>query len=316
MTVLAYERAAAHYERAVQALDLQGSADLSTRCALLLALGAARMAAGETAAARVQYERAATLAKQLRAGEQLAQAAFGLGVEFTAGIVDDLEIRLLEEALEVLGEADSTLRARVLARLAKGLHISPHRDRRARLSDQAVAMARRTGDPATLATVLYDRHMATWGPDNLQERLALSTEVVQLAQTSGDSVLALRGRGFLMANLLELGDMPALRRELAIYERTAQELRQLHFLWHVPMFQAGQEVLGGRFEEAERLAQDALAPRPARPRPSRAHLLRDRLDPTTMGSRAAAGTGGGDQGLRQPLPGKPRLAGDLDPPAL
>jgi class 3 adenylate cyclase/tetratricopeptide (TPR) repeat protein len=258
MTVLAYEEAAAHYERAVQALDLQGSTDQNRRCELLLALGAARMAAGEVAAARVQYERAAALAKQLRAGEQLAQAAFGLGVEFTAGIVDDLEVRLLEEALEVLGAADSTLRARVLARLAKGLQTSPQQDRRARLSDQAVAMARRTGDPATLATVLYERHLATWTPGNLEDRLALSTEVVHLAQTSGDRVLALRGRGFLMANLLELGDMPALRRELAIYERTAQELRQLHFLWHIPMFRAGQEVLHGRFDEAERLAQDAL----------------------------------------------------------
>jgi tetratricopeptide (TPR) repeat protein len=258
MAALAYEQAAGHYERALQALDLQDPNDHAERCELLLALGGARMAAGEVPAARVQFERAAALARQLGDGDRLARAAFGLGVEFTAGTVDDLEIRLLEEALGLLGETDSVLRARVLGRLAKGLQTSPRRDRRVRLSEDAVAMARRIGDPTTLAAVLYDRHLATWGPGNLKERLAMSTEVVQLAEASGDRVMALRGRGFLMANLLEVGDMVALRRELETYDRTAQELRQLHFLWHLPLFQAAQEVLHGRFDTAERLAREAL----------------------------------------------------------
>jgi class 3 adenylate cyclase/tetratricopeptide (TPR) repeat protein len=259
MEVLAYEQAAGHYERALRALDLQDPNDHAARCELLLALGGARMAAGEVTAARVQYERAAALARQMGDGDLLARAAFGLGVEFTAGIVDDLEIQLLEEALGLLGEADSVLRARVLGRLAKGLQTSPHRNRRVQLSEEAVAMARRIGDLTTLAAVLYDRHLATWGPGNLEERLAMSTEVVQLAEASGDSVMALRGRGFLMANLLELGDIVALQRELKIYDRTAQELRQLHCLWHIPLFQAAQEVLHGRFDKAEPLAWDALA---------------------------------------------------------
>jgi len=82
---------------------------------------------------------------------------------------------------------------------------------------------------------------------------------VQLAEASGDSLMALRGRGFLMANLLELGDMAALRRELDTYRRTTQELRQPHFVWHVPLFEAGQAVLSGRFDDAERLVQEALA---------------------------------------------------------
>jgi len=260
MEVLAYEEAAGHYERALRALDLQEPTDQAERCELLLALAAARMAAGEVADARAQYERAATLAKRTGDGEQLARAAFGLGVEFTAGTVDELEVRLLEEALAVLGETDSILRARVLGRLAKALQSSPDPDRRAGLSETAVAMARRIGDPVALAAVLYDRHMATWAPGNLLERRAISGEVVQLAGSSGDSLMALRGRGFLMANLLELGDMAALRRELDTYRRTAQELRQPHFLWHVPLFEAGQELLlAGRFDDAERLVQEALA---------------------------------------------------------
>ena len=52
----------------------------------------------------------------------------------------------------------------MLGRLAKALQSAPDPDRRSGLSGQAVAMARRIGDPVTLAAVLYDRHMATWAP--------------------------------------------------------------------------------------------------------------------------------------------------------
>jgi class 3 adenylate cyclase/tetratricopeptide (TPR) repeat protein len=259
MELLAYEEAAGHYERALQALGLQGQTDHAERCELLLALAAARMAAGETAAGRAEYERAAALAKRMGAGEQLARAAFGLGVEFTAGTVDELEVRLLEEALTVLGGADSLTRARVMGRLARALQSAPDPDRRARLAEAAVAMARRMDDRSTLAAVLYDHHLATWGPGNVQQRLEISGEVVRLAETSGDSVMALRGRGFLMANLLELGEMAGVRRELETYGRVAEELRQLHFLWHVPLFRVGQELLEGRFDQAERLAEEARA---------------------------------------------------------
>jgi tetratricopeptide (TPR) repeat protein len=114
-------------------------------------------------------------------------------------------------------------------------------------------------DRSTLAAVLYDHHLATWGPGNVQQRLEISGEVVRLAEACGDSVMALRGRGFLMANLLELGEVAGVRRELETYARVAEELRQLHFLWHVPLFRVGQELLEGRFDQAERLVEEARA---------------------------------------------------------
>jgi class 3 adenylate cyclase/tetratricopeptide (TPR) repeat protein len=259
MKVLAYEEAAGHYQRALAALDLQAGPDDAERCELVLVLAAARMAAGEPAEARRRYQEAAELAGRMGDGERLARAAFGLGVELTAGSVDELEVALLERALAVLGEADGTLRARVLGRLARALQSSPAPERRARLSQAAVAMARRLGDPATLAAVLYEGHLATWGPDNLQERLDVAAEVVQLAEAGGDRVMAVRGRGFLMADQLEQGDLAALAAGLEVYDRAARELDQLHFAWHVPLFRAGQALLAGRLEDAERLAGEALA---------------------------------------------------------
>jgi hypothetical protein len=55
------------------------------------------MAAGEPEEARAHYQRAAAASRRMGDGARLARAAFGLGREFTAGAVDELEVELLEE---------------------------------------------------------------------------------------------------------------------------------------------------------------------------------------------------------------------------
>ncbi len=51
---------------------------------------------------------------------------------------------------------------------------------------QAVQMARRIGDRPTLIYVLYTHHLATWSVDNLDERLQVATEIVELADDPSD----------------------------------------------------------------------------------------------------------------------------------
>ena len=259
LDMLAYEQAAGHFEGALQVLELTRPGDGYRRCELLLVLGEAQRAAGDLAAARASYEQAATVAKRIGAAELLARAALGLGVEFTVGVVDDVEIRLLEEALTALADADSQLRARVLARLAKALLWTRKEDRRAALSEQAVQVARRVGDPGTLAAVLHDRHMAIWGFANAEERLAITGEEIGLAERCGDRDLAVRARASRIANLLELGDVAALETEIARHDHETHRLRQLQYRWHIPLLRASQAAIAGRFAEAEQLAEEGLA---------------------------------------------------------
>jgi predicted ATPase len=145
LELLAWEEAAGLFERALAALELAERPDPQRRCELLLALGEARMAASEVPAARAAYQQAGQLAKRIGSPDALARAGLGLGLEFTSGIVDPVEVGLLEEALAALGEADSPLRARVLARLARALLFAPQAERR-------LALRRRSGWPGTLAT--------------------------------------------------------------------------------------------------------------------------------------------------------------------
>ena len=76
------------------------------------------MAANGVANALATYAQAAALARAMPNADLLAQAALGMGVEFTIGVVNEVEVSLLDESLVALQAPDSSLRARVLARLA------------------------------------------------------------------------------------------------------------------------------------------------------------------------------------------------------
>jgi tetratricopeptide (TPR) repeat protein len=253
LAMLAYDEAAAHFDRA---LALLPSTEEARRAELLIGLGRATRAAGRAEQSHAALERAAQLAVK---PELLATAALEFGIEFTAGIVDQAEVRLLEQALTVLPAGDQPLRARVLARLAKVLLFTPAITRRSELSETAAAMARRIGDPATLAAVLYDRHVAIWGGANVEERLSIANEVVELAERCRDTELSLRARALRLGNLLELGDVASLQVEIEAYDHLTTRLRQPHYLWHVPLLRATQAAFACRFDAAEQLAEEGLA---------------------------------------------------------
>jgi DNA-binding CsgD family transcriptional regulator len=256
--MLAYESAAGHFERALEMQEAAGTGDQTTHCRLLLAVAEARMASAETGAARDTYERAAALARLVNVPELLARAALGVGLASTMGVVDHLEIRLLETALDAVGEADSVLRSRLLARLAVALLDTASPERRRALSDQAAAMARRLDEPVALAAALLDRHLALFMYEPAAERLTVSGEVVRLANLTGDRRLEMRAHLLRAGSLLELGDMDAVGTELAICESITDELGMGERSWQLPMVRSGLAALTGRLEEAERLAERGL----------------------------------------------------------
>jgi tetratricopeptide (TPR) repeat protein len=262
MSLVAYEEASDHFERALQAYGLQEHADAPSRCDLLLALGTAQSRAGHARQARETFLRAAALARRLDSAEQLARAAIGYGAGmggFEFGLVDDTLIGLLQEARAALGDADAPLLARVLGRMATELYYSDRSEERARLSEDAVAMARRLGDRATVASTLSARFLTLWGPENSMQRLQIASDVVALGEEARDRELVLRGHVWRIVSLMELGDWVGADIELAIHARLADELRDPLHLWYVPLYQANRAMLEGRMADAERLAGEAFA---------------------------------------------------------
>jgi DNA-binding SARP family transcriptional activator len=154
------------YERALEVLADTGHDDDELRCDLLLGLGRARRLAGGDY--RPVVEEAVALARTLGDGERMASALLtrDKGWQTTSFAVNRPLVDQLEECLGLLSEADSPTRALVLGTLGLELHYSGELDRVGDLLDAAVDMARRVGDPATLAEVLVIRRAGTQGwPD-------------------------------------------------------------------------------------------------------------------------------------------------------
>jgi len=255
--LLAYEEAARLYELALTVSD-----DDVERCNLFLALGEALARAGDTPASKHAFRRAFELADTERLPEKLAQAAFGYGGRILWEVSrDDREsLPLLEHALAALGEGDSPLRVRLLARLAAG----PLRDssfpaeKKAALSEEAVAMARRIGDPTTLVYALYGYLLSHIGPDTRPDALQVAEECTTLAMEVDDKERAVEGHEHLYQFLLERGDIGAARPHLEMVVKLADELRQPPHLWISAVNQATLALLQGRFDEADKLIHEAL----------------------------------------------------------
>ena len=92
-------------------------------------------------------------------------------------------IDLVEEALAGCGDEPSAARAELLARASPWRSTSIRRERAARAERARPSRWRaRVGDPAMLAYALAARHFAAWEPERLDERLALATELIEVAE--------------------------------------------------------------------------------------------------------------------------------------
>jgi DNA-binding SARP family transcriptional activator len=253
---LAYEEAVRLYRTALALTD-----DPVTRCELLIAIGDAQARAGDTPAAKRAFHEAAELAEARGLPEHLARAALGYGgrILWDVSRDDDQLAPLLERALVALGDEDSTLRVRLLARLAGG----PLRDtryppdRKAELSREALEAARRMGDHGTLAYALDGYIAANHSPVHTVEQVAIATELVELAIETGDLERAVEGYEHRLGGLIELGEMERAKADLAAMDERARELRQPSQVWFVAALGAHLALLEGRFGEAEGLIERA-----------------------------------------------------------
>jgi DNA-binding SARP family transcriptional activator len=258
VALLAYEEAARLYEMALDALKLMPSAE-PARCQLLLALGEAQARAGLMDRAREAFLSAADVARRLNLTDELARAALGYGGRFAyarAG-ADRRLVPLLEEALVALPDPDEEMRATLLARLAGALRTEPLMHRRAMLSREALQMARRLGNPTTLAYAL-EGAFAGVSPDDTEAWLAMGNELVRVSREAGDREREFFGHQHGLGALMVMGDTGAVETRLEAMARLAAELRQPTQHRALAVTRTMRALFAGRLKEAEQLIQEAL----------------------------------------------------------
>lgn len=255
VTLLAYEEAVRLYELALTALDAGGQATPEQRCELLLVLGDAQGRRGDDVRAKATFMQAAELARAAGLSVHLARATAGYGGRFlwAHGLTDDRLVPLLEEGLIAVGGGDSELRVRLLSRLAAALRHGPTRARREVLMGEAIEMARRIGDPVTIASALTAAESALHAPHSAPARLRNAGEIVELAVRAGDREREFDGHEHAFWASWELGDPVRRARELTEMARVATELRQPAQQWMLAAARATLALAQGRFDEAPAL---------------------------------------------------------------
>ncbi|MEX1255963.1 MAG: protein kinase [Dehalococcoidia bacterium] len=255
---LAYEEASAHYELALQALDLTDTAGERQRYELLMPLGGAYYRSDLPEKAVPTLEQAVQLA--IRLGDAHLQGtaalAYHLAVQRGPLAFTAVAVPVLELTLEACGSEPTGLRARLLAALSEALetpgHIEAQRERRLAIAHEAKDVAELAGDGNAMVSALRALHGAMEGPENTEERLAVSRELIAVAEGFGSRVDAVWSRLFLIGDLAQLGEMDAVKREIATTCDLADQLREPAFSGWRPLWDAMLLMREGRYEEAER----------------------------------------------------------------
>lgn len=237
-----------------QALDLLDG-DPARRAELLLGRADAAFGDGQFASALADCARVADLAEELGRPDLAADAAvvvrgFAYGEEGAA---------LCERARALLGDEDSARHAGVLAQHAFILAQVGRLDEADGISRRAMAMAERSGDPAALVGALHARHQVAGAPDDVAERLALGTRMVELAGVVGRTDTELWGHLWRMDAAYLLGTMPVVDAELAALSTLVERRGGLLARWHLLRARATRAATAGQLEAAMRLAGEARA---------------------------------------------------------
>jgi hypothetical protein len=254
--VAAYEDAAQWYARAAAALD---GAEPARRADLLVDQGEALVAAGDPASAREVFRAAAELGRRIGSATLLARSALGLagGVGFEVALLDGEQVDLLAEARAALGEQETVLRSLTAARLSVALTLLASEEHRADLSEEAVTLARASGDDDALGQALAARCDVLAGPEHSRSRAEWADEIVATAARRRSPALELLGRRFRLVALLEMGDVVGADAQAQAYAVTAAGPRQPLYSWYVPMWQAMRALSEGRIADCEAGLADA-----------------------------------------------------------
>lgn len=254
---LAYDEAAAHYEQALDLLDPDDTdrSVVEQRCDLLIALGDAQQRAGPGTHSKTLL-RALDIAVDLGDPRRIADAAWAHNRGFPSHLfgTDEERVAAFERALDVVSIDTPGPRATLQAALAGELAFATDRARPRRLSDEAVALARRA-DKSVLARVLALRQFTIQGPGTVPERLADTGQLVTLADRLEDASLQVFARWWRAVAALETGDRAEVDARVAEACRLADELGESFMGCASLMLAANRELAWGDLDQVVKLAE-------------------------------------------------------------
>ena len=259
---LAFREAAAHLRRLRAAVaDAAVDMDDDQLFDVLVAEADALARAGSTVDARGLLRAARDVAVRADDPDKTARVALAtahLGARFSSR--RDEVVAELEGALAVVAGTDPVREAQLSAALARELQhsVAEDRPRAGPLSERALELGRRAGDPTTLAACLLARHDVLWTPGGEGERAEIAKEIVVVARAAGDDERHAEGLLLLANALLEQGS-PAFEAALDACLALLDGLAQPRHRYVAETRRACVALLRGQLDEAAERVEKAAA---------------------------------------------------------
>ena len=243
-----------HWRAVVEQAEIPAP-DPTVHCERLIDQVVALRRAGRTTDARSTAAAAVRLASTVDDHRLLGAAALSLaGPPEDAVLHEPLDADLLERALTLLPSEDP-LTAMLRARLAVSSIDTGDVDRGHALLAAAEAAAL---DATAELYVLRARHRTWFDPAALDDRLALTRRIVELARLTAQADDQAWASRWLAIDLLETGDLEGFDGCIGSLAEAADQLHDVHHHWGVVARRAGQRTATGPLDEADALTMEAL----------------------------------------------------------
>jgi class 3 adenylate cyclase len=244
-----------------QAIDLLGDgtdAD-EKRAELLLGLGDAQRQAGVSAYRETLLE-AAAIGERLGDAQLLARAALtnNRGWQSRIGEADEERLAVLRRALDGIDPDATATRARLLTLSAAEQIYTTTLEDRLAIVTEAVELARSSGDRGAVADALLRAVQAVVAPLTLSTRQAWLQEAATLAEELGDPFQRFLACHLLSRCELESADRDGFEAQLTVKGTILEELPHAGLRWTHMYDLAVQALLEGDLALAEQRATDAL----------------------------------------------------------
>ena len=186
----------------------------------LLQRGRAARVDGDEDGARAAFAEAFEMARDQRDAETMGKAALGLATGYVSGTHFGRVPAFLFEAHNL---ATGVTRTRLAAALVRAWVYSGNAERAVPFAAEAIEGAESSGDPALLAEALDAQLLVHWGPDDLNERLRITTRLEDTVAHLADAEARMSAHLWRMTTAMEMLDMPTVRRQLRALQNLADE---------------------------------------------------------------------------------------------
>jgi ATP/maltotriose-dependent transcriptional regulator MalT len=245
-------------EHALRAQDSDPGSDDYARFELLTDLADVLRRAGRWIELRGVTHEAVEVADELGDLELLTRAGImtSTGALWQAAAhaeVDPLVVDALRRALERLPDSDDPRRCRTMLALAGEIYYGSTPQEREALADEAVAMARRIGDPELILHACLNAAIAVWRGGTAAWRLELTTEAVAVARELGDDLSLTSALTLQAVAAGELGELAIMDDAMATARALADRLRHIYAQLVLDSLEVSWCAMRGRFDDVEKI---------------------------------------------------------------